>query len=51
MLAVFALVNLALVRLKRRRSRLAGVVPCPAWIPVAGAGTSIGLLVAGLVGL
>jgi APA family basic amino acid/polyamine antiporter len=45
-LAVFGLVNLALVVLKRRQSTIAGVIPCPMWVPVAGALTSVGLLVA-----
>ena len=45
-LAVFGLVNIALVALKRRQSSIVGVVPCPLWVPVAGALTSIGLLVA-----
>jgi APA family basic amino acid/polyamine antiporter len=45
-LAVFGLVNLALVVLKRRRSAVVGVVPCPMWVPVAGAVTSFGLLIA-----
>ncbi len=45
-LAVFGLVNLALVALKRRQPSIAGVIPCPLWVPVAGALTSIGLLVA-----
>ena len=45
-LAVFALINLALVALKLRRPRVAGVVPCPTWLPVAGAISCIGLLVA-----
>ncbi len=45
-LAVFGLVNIALVALKRRQSSIVGVMPCPLWVPVAGALTSIGLLVA-----
>jgi APA family basic amino acid/polyamine antiporter len=44
-LAVFGLVNIALVAIKLRQSSIAGVMPCPMWIPVAGALTSIGLLV------
>jgi len=43
-LAVFGLVNLALVALKRRQPRVVGVMPCPVWVPVAGAVTSFGLL-------
>jgi amino acid transporter len=45
-LAVFGLVNLALVVLKRRQSQVVGVIPCPIWVPVAGATTSFGLLLA-----
>ena len=45
-LAVFGLVNLTLVVLKRRQPRAAGVVPCPMWIPMAGATASFGLLAA-----
>ena len=48
-LAVFGLVNLALVVLKRRQSRIVGVIPCPLWVPVAGAITSFGLLLAQVV--
>ena len=47
-LAVFGLVNLALVVLKRRQAHVVGVVPCPTWVPVAGAATSFGLLLAQL---
>jgi APA family basic amino acid/polyamine antiporter len=45
-LAVFSLVNLALIALKRRQSKVAGVAPCPMWIPVVGAAASLGLLFA-----
>ena len=45
-LAVFGLVNLALVALKRRHSAAAGMIPCPMWVPVAGAVASFGLLAA-----
>jgi APA family basic amino acid/polyamine antiporter len=49
-LVVFGLVNVSLIALKRRHSKAVGVVPCPLWIPVAGAITSFGLLVAQFVG-
>jgi len=45
-LAVFGLVNLALIALKRRDPGAAGVIPCPTWVPVAGAVASFGLLIA-----
>jgi amino acid transporter len=48
-LAVFGLVNLALVALKRRQSKIVGVIPCPTWVPVAGAISSFGLLAVQLV--
>ena len=48
-LTVFALINLALIALKRRQSTVAGVLPCPMWIPAAGAATSLGLLVTRLL--
>lgn len=48
-LTVFGLVNLALVVLKRRQSRVIGVLPCPTWVPVAGAVTSFGLLLAQVI--
>ena len=32
--------------LKRRQPRAAGVMPCPMWVPMAGATASFGLLVA-----
>jgi amino acid transporter len=48
-LTVFALINLALIALKRRQPRVAGVLPCPMWVPAAGAATSFGLLVTQLL--
>lgn len=48
-LGVFGLINLALIALKRRRSSVSGILPCPMWIPVAGAITSLGLLVTQLL--
>ena len=48
-LAVFGLVNLALIALKRRQPAVAGVIPCPTWVPVAGAVASFGLLIAQLL--
>jgi amino acid transporter len=48
-LTVFGIVNLTLVVLKRRQPRAAGVMPCPMWVPMAGAGASFGLLVAQLL--
>ena len=45
-LTVFGLVNVALIALKRRRPRVSGVLPCPMWLPVAGAVTCFGLLMA-----
>ena len=45
-LTVFGVVNLTLVALKRRQPEAAGVMPCPLWVPVAGATASFGLLVA-----
>jgi amino acid transporter len=48
-LGVFALVNLALVALKRRQRSVSGILPCPMWVPIAGASTSLGLLVAQLL--
>jgi amino acid transporter len=45
-LTVFGVVNLTLVALKRRQPRAAGVMPCPMWVPMAGATASFGLLVA-----
>ncbi len=45
-LTVFGVVNLTLVALKRRQPEAAGVMPCPLWVPVAGATVSFGLLVA-----
>ena len=48
-LLVFGLVNLALVVLKRSRPRIAGVIPCPMWVPASGTVASFGLLAAQLV--
>jgi amino acid transporter len=48
-LGVFALVNLALVALKRRQRSVSGILPCPMWVPIAGASASLGLLVAQLL--
>ena len=45
-LLVFGTVNVALVVLKRREPRVTGVVPCPLWVPVAGALGSFGLVLA-----
>ncbi len=45
-LTVFGVVNLTLVALKRRQPEAAGVMPCPLWVPMAGATASFGLLVA-----
>jgi len=45
-LTVFGIVNLTLVVLKRRQPGAAGVIPCPMWVPMAGAAASFGLLVA-----
>ncbi len=45
-LTVFGIVNLTLVVLKRRQPIAAGVIPCPVWVPMAGAVASFGLLVA-----
>ena len=48
-LLVFGVVNVALVALKLREPRVTGVVPCPLWIPVAGAVGSFGLVLAQVV--
>ncbi|NIM28779.1 MAG: amino acid permease [Gammaproteobacteria bacterium] len=48
-LAVFTLVNLALVVLKWRRPVVVGVIPCPIWVPCVGAATSFGLLLSQLI--
>lgn len=45
-LVVFGLVNVALIVLKRRQSRVIGVIPCPLWVPVGGAIGSFGLIIA-----
>jgi amino acid transporter len=44
-LAVFALANLALLRIQSRDPRPAGVPRIPTWVPAAGALVSVGLLV------
>jgi len=44
-LCVFAAVNLALLRVKRREPRPAGVPVFPTWVPLLGAVVSIGVLV------
>jgi len=50
-LAVFALVNLSLLRLKYLRSQSAGThVHVPAWMPVAGFASSLLMIIAGLTG-
>lgn len=43
-LCVFAAVNLALLRVKRRDPAPAGILVFPAWVPAAGAVVSIGVL-------
>ena len=43
-LRVFAAVNLALLRVKRRDPAPAGLLVFPAWVPAAGALVSIGVL-------
>jgi amino acid transporter len=48
-LVIFALVNLALVRLKRREPRPQGLWVFPAWVPWTGAALSIGFLAARLL--
>ncbi len=50
-LAVFALVNLALLRLKYRRPSSTGThVHVPIWMPIAGLASSLLMIVAGLIG-
>jgi len=44
-LAVFALVNLALLRIRRRDPRPPGVPAMPGWVPAAGAVVSTGFLI------
>jgi hypothetical protein len=41
---VFALINLALVRIKRRETKPAGIRVYPAWIPIAGFVTASGFV-------
>lgn len=48
-LLVFAFVNLALVRVKRREPRPVGVRTYPRWVPVVGFATSAGLIGARLL--
>ncbi len=48
-LAVFTLINLSLVRIKRRDPRPAGIRVYPMWIPVAGLLSTAGLLLFQLV--
>jgi amino acid transporter len=43
-LVVFALINLALVRIKRRETKPAGIRVYPAWIPIAGFVTASGFV-------
>jgi amino acid transporter len=43
-LVVFSLVNLSLLRIKRRAPHPAGLRVIPAWVPVCGIVTSLGLL-------
>jgi len=50
LLVVFGLINLALIALKRRQPAGAGSMPCPMWVPVAGAAASLGLLAAQALG-
>jgi amino acid transporter len=45
-LVVFALVSMALIRLKRRDPRPAGISTIPMWVPVAGVVASLALLAA-----
>jgi len=45
-LVVFALVSMALIRLKRRDPRPAGIRTVPMWVPVAGVVVSLALLAA-----
>lgn len=49
MLVIFALVNLALLAMKRRGEQPAGGFQVPAWVPVLGALSCTGLLVADLL--
>ena len=45
-LLVFTLVNLALIRIKRRGPPPAGVRAIPLWVPVLGTIASVGILLA-----
>ena len=48
-LAIFAAVNLALWRVKRRDPQPPGIFAVPAWVPVAGFLVSLGFLIAALL--
>jgi amino acid transporter len=50
-LTIFALVNLALWRIKRRDPRPLGIFTVPGWVPVVGFFVSAGFLVAALLNL
>jgi len=50
-LAIFALVNLALWRIKRRDPQPVGIFTVPGWVPIAGCLVSAGFLVAALIHL
>ncbi len=49
-LVAFSLINLALLRVKRRAPRVAGIPIYPAWVPLAGFLTSGGFVVFQIVG-
>ena len=50
-LLIFAIVNVALIRIKRRgEAPRAGVFTCPLWVPIAGLVSSVLLLVLDLIG-
>jgi APA family basic amino acid/polyamine antiporter len=49
LLVIFGLVNLSLIRIKRRDPRPEGVTIFPAWIPLAGFVLSFGLIATGLI--
>lgn len=49
-LVIFALINIALIRIKTRETEPpAGVFVCPLWVPVAGLGSTVVLLLLDLV--
>ncbi|MGR9090500.1 MAG: APC family permease, partial [Gammaproteobacteria bacterium] len=48
-LMIFATVNAALLRLQRTAPRARGVFACPGWVPFAGAGLSVLLILAQLL--